>query len=69
MTTNLIDGKKNTSDDRLWNIPYYFINLDDANIDIQSVSHKVTKNNLKSNRSPPHPLGRGPGGGAMLDNS
>ena len=39
---------KNTHDSELWNIPYYFINLDNSDIDIHAQpKQKITRNNLK----------------------
>ena len=39
---------KNIHDSELWNIPYYFINLDDSNIDIHvEPKQKISRNNLK----------------------
>ena len=39
---------KNKHDGELWNIPYYFINIDNSNIDIHTESkQKISRNNLK----------------------
>jgi len=39
---------KNKHDNELWNIPYYFINLDNSNIDIHAEPRqKINRNNLK----------------------
>jgi len=39
---------KNKHDDELWNIPYYFINIDNSDVDIQAGSkQKISRNNLK----------------------
>ncbi len=39
---------KNRHDGKLWNIPYYFINVDNSNIDIHAESkQKVDRNSLK----------------------
>ena len=39
---------KNRDDGELWNIPYYFVNIDHSNVDIQvEPRKKITRNNLK----------------------
>lgn len=38
---------RNRHDNKLWNIPYYFINIDNSNIDIHSPKQKMSRNNLK----------------------
>lgn len=38
---------KNIHDQKIWNIPYYFINTQNIQTDIQPTKEKLTKNNLR----------------------
>ncbi|MDP3532995.1 MAG: hypothetical protein Q8S31_06885 [Alphaproteobacteria bacterium] len=40
---------KNIHDQKIWNIPYYFLNIRNAQTDIQPNKEKLSKNNLRVN--------------------